>query len=107
VGDVPGGSIVPSDDHVDGEGIVNELFVLFGGGCACNGLGGGCGHCLGSFCTGSGIFVERSGTGTGIAGATVSLGVSVSSLPSESLSGEGEEPVKVSKKAESRKLEPI
>jgi hypothetical protein len=50
---------------------------------------------------------ERSGAGPGFVGAAVSFGVSVSSLASESLSGEGEGPVKVSKKAESRKLDPI
>lgn len=105
MGDVPGGSIVPSDDHVDGDGMVNEPFALFGG-CACNGLGG-CEHCVGPICAGSGMFVERSGAGPGIVGAALSLGVSVSSLPSESLRGEGEGPVKVSKKAVSKKLEPI
>jgi hypothetical protein len=106
VGDVPGGNIVPSEDHVDGDGMVNEPVVLFGGGWDGNGLVD-CGHCVGPFCTWSGMFVERSGAGPAIVGAAPSLGVSVSSLPSESLSGEGEGPVKVSKKAESRKLEPI
>lgn len=106
MGDVPGGSIVPNDDQVDGEGMVKVPLVLFCGGCACSGLGG-CGQCLGSLCTGSGMFEGRFGTGPGVVDTAVSFGVSVSSLASDSLSGDGEGPAKVSKKAESRKLDPI
>lgn len=47
------------------------------------------------------------GTGPGCEGSATSFGVSVSSLASESLNGEGEGPANVSKKAESRKAGPI
>jgi hypothetical protein len=109
-GDVPGGSIAPSCDQVDGEGMVKVPFVLLGTGCGCgcdsgcSGLGGCC-HVLGSFCAGSGTVEGRSGTSAVFVGAAVSFGVSVSSLAS--LNGEGEGPAKFSKKAESRKLAPI
>lgn len=66
---------------------------------------------MGSLCVWVAILEERSGTGAVFSeaapGADTSFGVSVSSLGSDSLNGDGEGPVKVSKKAESRKLDPI
>ena len=107
-GDVPGGSIAPNCDQVEGEGMVKVPFGLFETGCGCEsgctGLGGGR-HVLESSCAGPGTAEGMSGTGAGFKGAAASFGVSVSSLAS--LNGEGEGPAKFSKKAESRKLAPI
>lgn len=99
---------MPSDDQVEGDGM-KVAVGAFPCCCAWGGFGG-CGHGLGSLCVWVAIFEESSGTGAifaGAAGADTSFGVSVSSLGSDSLNGDGEGPVKVSKKAESRKLDPI